>query len=162
MLSQVSVCPRGGGGTNQDSTPSQDWVPPPRPGQGYPRAGSGVPPRQKSRASTCYAADGMPLGVTQEDFFVLALKTLHGRIKPGTKILCVFQFFFASHRYTYSWMLGLYLWLILAIDVYSWIGSNDVNLNVGLPFHKQFLPGEAYLSRLQSVECSVSSVKMSP
>ena len=49
--------------------------PPPRPGIGYPPPWlDGVPPppqiRQSSIASTCYAAGGMPLAFTQEDFLV--------------------------------------------------------------------------------------------
>ena len=41
---------------------------PPEPGMGYPpRPGMGYPP---SIASTCYAAGGMPLAFTQEDFLV--------------------------------------------------------------------------------------------
>ena len=51
--------------------PQQDrtGVPSDRTGLGYPPP---PPPRQKqnSRASTCYAAGGTPLGVTQEDFLV--------------------------------------------------------------------------------------------
>ena len=47
---------------------------PPHPGMGYPPdLGWGPPPpltRQSSIASTCYAADGMPLAFTQEDLFV--------------------------------------------------------------------------------------------
>ena len=43
---------------------------------GYPppaRSGWGTPPPQTiSIASTCYAADGMPLAFTQEDFLVHA------------------------------------------------------------------------------------------
>ena len=43
-------------------------------GLGYPLAWTGVPPswdlRQYRRASTCYAASGTPLAVTQEDFLV--------------------------------------------------------------------------------------------
>ena len=42
-----------------------DWVPP-RPGTRYPPQ-----PRQISIASTCYAAGGMPLAFTQEDFLVI-------------------------------------------------------------------------------------------
>ena len=51
------------------------WVPPPWPGlDGVPptRDWMGTPPstRQSSTASTCYAAGGMPLAFTQEDFLV--------------------------------------------------------------------------------------------
>ena len=35
-----------------------------------PTAGTGVPPGQDSRVSTCYTAGGMPLTVTQEEFLV--------------------------------------------------------------------------------------------
>ena len=47
--------------------------PPARTGLGYPLTGTGVPPtppRQNSTVRTCYAVDGMPLAVTQEDFLV--------------------------------------------------------------------------------------------
>ena len=52
---------------------------PPRPGMGSPQTWDGVPPRpemgypptrQISIVSTCYAAGGMPLAFTQEDFLV--------------------------------------------------------------------------------------------
>ena len=47
-----------------------DWVPP-RPGMGYsPNLGRGIPPPTWDIASTCYAAGGMPLAFTQEDFLV--------------------------------------------------------------------------------------------
>ena len=57
--------------------PPQTWdgVPPPGHGTGYPPS-----PRQISIASTCYAAGGMPLAFTQEDFLVLNIfseRTLH-------------------------------------------------------------------------------------
>ena len=74
-------------------TPSQVWsggVPPdqvwmgypPGPGTGSPppRPGTGYPPpdqvwiRQSSTASTCYAAGGVPLAFTQEDFLVYRVK----------------------------------------------------------------------------------------
>ena len=48
--------------------PNLDWVPPIRAGWGYPPPP--LPRRQSSRASTCYAAGGMPLAFTQEDFLV--------------------------------------------------------------------------------------------
>ena len=62
--------------------PSSGWgTPPPRtgvpPGQvrmGYPPPHGldwGNPTGQKNRASTCYAAGGMPLASTQEDFLVM-------------------------------------------------------------------------------------------
>ena len=48
----------------------------PQPGMGYPSAQTwdGVPPptRQSSIAITCYAAGGMPLAFTQEDFLVFS------------------------------------------------------------------------------------------
>ena len=48
--------------------------PPPKPGLGFlPRTRLPPPPqqrRQNSRASSCYAAGGMPLAATQEDFLV--------------------------------------------------------------------------------------------
>ena len=52
-----------------------DGVPPLRPGIGYPpRPGMGYPlprpPPNWDIASTCYAAGGMPLAFTQEDFLV--------------------------------------------------------------------------------------------
>ena len=50
-----------------DGVPPQDWL-------GYPPSGldGGIPSvrRQRSRVSTCYAAGGMPLAFTQEDFLV--------------------------------------------------------------------------------------------
>ena len=75
--------------------PSPSWgyprigVPPARTGLGYPLATTGlgyphgqdrtgVPlplPGQNSRASTCYAACGMPLAFTWKDFLVVHLKT---------------------------------------------------------------------------------------
>ena len=100
LFSQVSVCSHlGEGGTpirlTLGTPPHQDWmgVPPIRTGWGYPPVGTGwgtptcwdwrgVPPlgldwgtpppirRQNSRVSTCYAAGGMPLAFTQEDFLV--------------------------------------------------------------------------------------------
>ena len=45
------------GGRVPGVPPHQDWM-------GYP------PIRQSSIASTCYAADGVPLAFTQEDFLV--------------------------------------------------------------------------------------------
>ena len=60
-----------------DGVPPQTWdgVPPGH-GMGYPpRPEMGYPPRQISIASTCYAAGGMPLAFTQEDFLV----TVHVR-----------------------------------------------------------------------------------
>ena len=67
----------GEGGTSSQvwgGIPSQVWV------GGYPISGldgwgvPGVPPppsmRQSSKASTCYAAGGVPLAFTQEDFLV--------------------------------------------------------------------------------------------
>ena len=46
----------------------QDW------GSPLVRTGLGYSPSQDNRVSTCYAADGMPLPVTQEDFFVYEVK----------------------------------------------------------------------------------------
>ena len=40
-------------------------------GRAYPLAGEPPPPRQTSTACTCYAAGGVPLAFTQEDFLVL-------------------------------------------------------------------------------------------
>ena len=70
----------------QDTPPPtrSGWGPPPDLGQGTPpRNWDGVPPgpgtgtrphqvwiRQSSTASTCYAAGGVPLAFTQEDFLV--------------------------------------------------------------------------------------------
>ena len=48
--------------------PGQDWDTPSQPGLGYPS------PRHNSRASTCYAAGGMPLAFAQEDFLVINKK----------------------------------------------------------------------------------------
>ena len=60
--------------------------PPSRPGWGTPPPWDGVPPtlgwgtpsptRQSSIASTCYAAGGMPLAFTQEDFLVFCFCSL--------------------------------------------------------------------------------------
>ena len=68
---------RGGGCTPSQvwtgGTPSQVWMGgylgyPPQPGlDGVPSP----PHRQSSIASTCYAAGGMPLAFTQEDFLVI-------------------------------------------------------------------------------------------
>ena len=94
-------CPRSGGVHHPRSggTPSQVWggphlrgvphpslggtwgTPPTRSGWGTPltRSGCGNPPpnqvwiRQSSIASTCYAAGGVPLAFTQEDFLVFTV-----------------------------------------------------------------------------------------
>ena len=60
--------------------PGMGYPPPSRPGWGTPNPGMGYPPnlgwgttpppRQSSIASTCYAAGGMRLAFTQEDFLV--------------------------------------------------------------------------------------------
>ena len=76
-------CPRTGVPPSWDRTgvpPARTGVPSPQLGLEYPPAMAGVPPpppsrdgippRQNSRASTCHAAGGMPLAVTQEDFLV--------------------------------------------------------------------------------------------
>ena len=54
-------------GPGRGGTPSQVQV-----GGGYPipGPGGGGVPRQSSTASTCYAAGGVPLAFTQEDFLV--------------------------------------------------------------------------------------------
>ena len=60
-------------------------------GWGYPPmvgGGSTPPPggRQSSRVSTCYAAGGMPLAFTQEDFLVtndLKMELMHIPVSPG-------------------------------------------------------------------------------
>ena len=100
MFSQVCLCSTFGGGRGGTpsqvwlggDTPSQVWlggVPHPRstwgtpPDLGWgtsldlgrgtpPELGWGNPPRQISVASTCYAAGGMPLAFTQEDFLVIS------------------------------------------------------------------------------------------
>ena len=69
--------------------PGQDGAPPwpgldgvpPRPGTGYPpRPGMGYPPPNWDIASTCYAAGGMPLAFTQEDFLVTFMsETFRGK-----------------------------------------------------------------------------------
>ena len=53
-------------------SPGQDWVPP-RLGWGTAPARTRFPPppRQNCRATTCYAAGGMPLAFTQEDCLVV-------------------------------------------------------------------------------------------
>ena len=63
---------------SQDRTGAHLWLglgtPPPPPSQDW-----RVPPplRQNSRASTCYAAGGMPLAVTQEDYLVRSKVSSH-------------------------------------------------------------------------------------
>ena len=60
---------------------------PPRPGIGspFPQTWDGVPPpRQVSIANTCYAAGGMPLAFTQEDFLVTHMLIFKG---SSTKII---------------------------------------------------------------------------
>ena len=55
-------------------TPCQEWMGSPQPGlDGVPPGQNwmGYPPIRQSIASTCYAAGGMPLAFTQEDFLVL-------------------------------------------------------------------------------------------
>ena len=65
------------GGTHDGVPPSRDWVPPARLGQGGTHNGGtpwsqwGTPPGWDSRWSTWYAAVGMPLAFTQEDFLVI-------------------------------------------------------------------------------------------
>ena len=44
---------------------------------GVPHLRSGVPPRWISKASSCYAAGGMPLAFTQEDFLVQDIFSLN-------------------------------------------------------------------------------------
>ena len=74
MFSQVCVCSTFGGG----GTPTQVWMGGVPQGTPWPCLDGGdggyTPPppiRQSSIASTCYAAGGMPLAFTQEDFLVL-------------------------------------------------------------------------------------------
>ena len=74
LFSQVSVCPHLWGGGGGYHLPRSRW-------EGYPllRSRQGVSPSQvqvgggtywNSIACTCYAAGGMPLAFTQEDFLV--------------------------------------------------------------------------------------------
>ena len=67
VLSQVSGPRSFLGGTPSPRFFPRSLLPVPFP------AGVPLPPRQNSRSSTCYAAGGMPLVVTQEDFLVFYL-----------------------------------------------------------------------------------------
>ena len=77
----TGVTPRWDWGTAPTGLGYLSWLGYPWLGPGYPPATTGIshqlglgysppPPRQNSRACTCYAVGGMPLAVTQEDFLV--------------------------------------------------------------------------------------------
>ena len=58
-------------GTGLWYPPVRTGVPPTRTGLPLTRTWVPIPPRQNSRASTCYATGGMRLAVTQEDFLLI-------------------------------------------------------------------------------------------
>ena len=85
--------PRSGGypvpGLGGYLVPGPGGYPVPGPG-GYPIPGlggtPGTPPRQSSTASTCYAAGGVPLAFTQEDFLVFCDKLNYQLLQENTRV----------------------------------------------------------------------------
>ena len=124
----MSVQLSGGGGRypvpglGRGGTPSQVWV------GGYPVPGLGSPPpppiAQSSIASTCYAAGGVPLAFTQENFlvssnlFVLLFEYFTCQIQLHRKVINHLQFSRKLHGLTMQ--VSLYhCSLVNVIEIYT-------------------------------------------